>query len=189
MVCEEKERKKKNSHKCKKCGLELPRSAFTESQWHNRFSEKQNGGVCITCNEKKHTCLVCKTLLPQEAFTPVQWHHKLQQRATCTACFFPKCTTEDCQLCKRCHDPGCTQPNKCKRALLQPPVELRPKSKSERDAFKCVLCLYTKCTGCGKHATKNIKKRHLETRTTYKCVACNQRELTQKDRALCANPK
>ena len=152
-------------------------------------NKSQRSAVCLGCEEKLHPCFVCKMRLPEAAFPAPQWRHRLQQRATCTACFFPNCTSEQCQLCKRCHDPACTQPKKCKRALLQQPVELRPKSKSERDAFKCVLCLYTKCTGCGKHATKNIKKRHLETRTTYKCVACSQQELTQKDRALCANPK
>ena len=195
MVCITKETEKHELHQCSGCGLDLPQSAFSDSQWKHRRDQTQEGGKCMVCLEEEgkkqdfHECSVCGTPLPETAFTVSQWQHKLKRGATCTACFFPNCTVENCQLCKRCHDPACTQPNKCKRALLQPPVELRPKTKDERDTFKCVLCLYTKCTGCGKLANKNIKKRLLETRTTYKCVACSQRALTQKDKALCANPK
>ena len=189
ITCEQEQNEKKDSHKCSRCDFTLPREAFDESQWTHRFSTTQEGGVCIICKEKEHVCFVCKTPLPEKDFPATQWRNRLQQRATCTACFFPKCTTEDCQLCKRCHDPACTQPNKCKRALLQPPVALRPKNKDERDTFKCVLCLYTKCTGCGTYAKYKIKKRHLESCSPYTCVACSQRELSQKDKALCTHPK
>ena len=187
--------------KCNVCAENKIGTCFSPQQMaHRKQNELRGSFRCMTCEndptcgtKPTFTCNICGDNKTADCFSKTQMHNRTQNdlRGTfrCMGCENPICTSQPCPLCTKCRDPACTQPNKCKRAQLELPVELRPKNKDERDAFKCVLCLYTKCINCGTYAKYKVKKRHLETRTSYKCVTCSQRELTQKDRALCANPK